>query len=106
MREFHHVGIVTTEKHKNETYIPDAKAYITDFETHPYRVEWVRHEPDSPVPEVTKKYAHVAFKVDNLDAELKGQNVIIPPFSPFKGMRAAFILTEDGAPIELMQFDE
>ena len=48
---------------------------------------------------------HVAFKVDNLEREIAGKEVILPPFSPMPGMRAAFILSEDGAPIELMQFD-
>lgn len=105
MIKFNHVGIVTDQKHDNEQYVPDAKAYITDFNTHPYRIEWVRHESDSPVPEVTKKLPHVAFEVDDLDAELKGKNVIIEPFSPFEGVRVAFILTDDGAPIELMQCD-
>ena len=105
MKEFHHVGILTDQKQENETYVPDCKAYITDFESHPYRVEWVRFEPDSPMPEAIRKVSHVAFKVDDLDAELKGKKVIVEPFSPLEGIRAAFILTEDGAPIELMQID-
>ena len=102
--EFHHVGILTDKKQDNETYIEDSKAYITDFESHPYRVEWIRFEPDSPIPEPIKTISHVAFKVDDLEAEIAGKNVIVEPFSPMEGIKAAFILTEDGAPVELMQF--
>ena len=105
MREFHHVGIMSNKKRDNETYVPDCKAYITDFNTHPYRVEWVRLEPDSPMPEVLKTTTHVAFKVDDLEKEIVGKHVIVEPFSPMKGIRAAFILTDDGAPIEIMQID-
>lgn len=105
MKEFHHVGILSNKKRKNETYVADCKAHITDFNTHPYRVEWVRFEPDSPMPEAIRTISHVAFKVDDLEAEIKGKKVIVEPFSPMKGIRAAFILTEDGAPVELMQID-
>ena len=44
MREFNHVGIPSDKKRENETYVEDCKAHITDFEKHPYRVEWVRFE--------------------------------------------------------------
>ena len=47
----------------------------------------------------------VVRRPNDLDAELEGKNVIIKPFSPFEGVRVAFILTEDGVPIELMQCD-
>jgi len=47
----------------------------------------------------------VVRRPNDLDAELEGKNVIIEPFSPFEGVRVAFILTKDGVPIELMQYD-
>ena len=40
--------------------------------------------------------------VDDIDAELKGAEILIPPFLPLPTVKAAFIL-EDGIPIELMQ---
>ena len=48
---------------------------------------------------------HVAFEVDDLAAELAGREVIIESDSPSDGVLVAFVL-EDGAPVELMQFDE
>lgn len=103
--EYHHVGILTDKKQENETYIEDCKAYITDFESHPFRVEWVRFEEDSPMPKAIKTTSHIAFKVDDLEEAIKGKNIIVEPFEPMEGIKAAFILTEDGAPVELMQFD-
>ncbi|MFP4055232.1 MAG: hypothetical protein ACLF0G_00005 [Candidatus Brocadiia bacterium] len=102
MAEFHHFGVPTSTKQENETYLEGAKVYITDPESHPYRVEFLRFEADSPLPEAVRTQAHAAFVVDDLDAALAGQNVVIPPFEPMEGLRAAFI--QDGAAvIELMQ---
>ena len=103
MREFHHVGLISDKKRENETYIPDSKCYITDCQSHPFGVEWLRFEPDSSAPEMLKTSTHVAFKVDDLDKAIQGQNVLLKPFSPMEGVRVAFIVTEDAALIELMQ---
>ncbi len=54
-------------------------------------------------PEVVKSIPHVAFEVDDLEAELKGKHVIIKPNSPSEGVTVAFIEVI-GAPIELMQY--
>jgi len=102
MKEFHHVGIPTQTQRDNETYLAEAGLYYTDVEASPYRIEWLRFEPDSPMPEALKTVAHVAFKVDDLEAELAGKDVLIEPFSPMEGLKVAFIL-HDGAPVELMQ---
>jgi hypothetical protein len=48
---------------------------------------------------------HLAFAVDDLDGALEGKQILIPPNSPSHGVRVAFIL-DDGAPIELLEFDE
>jgi hypothetical protein len=57
-----------------------------------------RFSPASVIP-------HLAFAVDNLEAALEGQQILIPPNSPSRGVRVAFIL-DDGAPIELLEFHE
>jgi hypothetical protein len=102
VQEFHHVGIPTETRRDGETYLEPAKLYVTDAEASPYRIEWLRFEPDSPMPEALKKTAHVAFRVDDLQAALQGQDVLIPPFSPMEGIQVAFIM-HDGAPVEFMQ---
>jgi len=100
--EFHHVGLPTHRKRPGETYLAEARLHITDAEASPYGIEWLRFEPDSPLPEILKTTAHVAFKVDDVEAAIAGKDVLIEPFEPMPGIRAAFILA-DGAPVEFME---
>ena len=46
----------------------------------------------------------MAFTVDDLSAELAGEEVLLGPFRAREGLRVAFVL-KDGAVFELMQFD-
>ncbi len=103
MLRYHHVGIPTDESRPGERYIPRGRCWVSGYETSPYGVEWMRFQPDSPVPELVRTVAHVAFEVDDLAAALAGKRVIIEPNSPSDGVRVAFI-EEDGAPIEFLQF--
>ena len=102
-KEFHHIGLPTTAQHPNEAYLAEAKLYVTDATRSDNRIEWLRFEPGSPMPDLLKTTAHVAFSVDNLEQALEGQKVIIPPFVPMAGVRVAFI-QEDQAPVEFMEF--
>ena len=102
MKEFSHIGIPTSIAREGETYLEGGGVYITDFNSHPNKIEWLRFDDSSPLPEVLKTVAHVAFEVDDLDAALAGNDVLIEPFEPFEGLKVAFIL-DDGAPVEFMQ---
>ena len=104
-REYHHLGIPTDIKRTNETYLEDFKMYVSGFDTSPYSIEWMRFEPDSPLPELVKTVPHIAFKVTDLEGELDGKDVIIEPNSPSKGVRVAFIV-DNGAPVEFLEFNE
>ena len=102
-KEFHHIGIPSPAKHADEIYLAAVKLYITDATKSPHRIEWLRFEPDSPMPELIKETAHVAFTVDNLEKALAGQKVIVQPFAPMDGLRVAFI-EDGGAPVEFLEF--
>ncbi len=103
MREYHHVGIPTDVERDGETYLEQFKVFVSGYDTSPYGVEWMRFEPDCPLPDLVKQVPHVAFKVDDLEAELRGKDVLIEPNSPSEGVRVAFIV-ENGAPIEFLEF--
>jgi hypothetical protein len=105
MKEYHHLGIPTSIKRKNETYLKEYKVYVSGYEESPYGIEWMRYEPDSPLPELVKTVPHIAFKVENVREEIIGKEIIIEPNSPSKGMQVAFIV-DNGAPIEFIQIDE
>ena len=100
--EFHHFGVPTRAKQNAETYIAGAKVFVTDPEAHPYRVEFLRFESDSPMPEAIRTQSHAAFVVPRLEEALKGRKVLIEPFEATDSLRVAFIADGD-AVIELME---
>ena len=102
--EFHHVGIPTQTKREGETYLEKARLFVTDAAASPFKIEWLRFEPDSPMPEQLKTSPHVAFVVQDMDAALEGREVLIEPFQPMEGITVAFIM-HDGAPVEFMKVE-
>lgn len=100
--QFHHFGVPTQTASANENYIAGAKVYVSDPEAHPYRVEFLRFEAGSPMPQAIQTRCHAAFLVDSLAAALEGQNVIVPPFDATDTLRCAFIQDGD-AVMELME---
>ena len=102
MSNFHHFGVPVSVEQENEIYIEGAKVFITDSESHPYRIEYLRFEKDSPMHEDVINNPHAGFTVDDLEAALEGKNVIIEPFDATETLRVAFI-NDKGAIIELMQ---
>ena len=104
MRRFHHVGIITDQVQPGEIYVAQTRVHVTNPADHPYRVEYLRFEPDSPVTGPVRDQPHMAFAVDDLESEIAGEQVLLGPFRAMAGLRVAFIL-RDGAVFELMQFD-
>jgi len=102
MKQFSHIGIPSSVMREGETYMEDAKLYVTDFAVSDNQIEWLRFEEGSPMPEALQTIAHIAFKVVDLEQALAGREILIEPFEPKEGLKVAFILAE-GAPIELMQ---
>ncbi len=105
MRQFHHIGMPTDERQSGEFYVEETKVWVTDPRKHPYLVEYLRFERDSPVTGPVRDLPHVAFRVDDLAAELVGEDVLIEPFEPSPNFTVAFVL-KDGAVIELMKFEK
>lgn len=103
MRQFHHVGIPTTERRPGERHLPELGLHVSGFEDSPYGVEWMRFDPDCPLPMLVQTVPHVAFEVDDLERELEGHEVLIEPNSPSEGVRVAFIV-HNGAPVEFLEF--
>lgn len=104
MRKFHHVGVITDEPQPGEIYVAETKVHVTNPTEHPYRVEYLRFEPDSPVTGPVRNQPHMAYSVDDLDAELAGKEVLLGPFRAMEGLVVAFVL-QDGAVFEFMEFD-
>ena len=78
--------------------------HVSGYESSPFRIEWMRFDPDSTLPDLVQKVPHVAFEVDDLEAALDGREVLTEPNSPSPGVLVAFVV-DNGAPVELMQID-
>lgn len=103
--KYHHLGIPTTIPMPGETYLERYRVFCTDHERNPFRIQWMRYEPDCPLPELVKTVPHVAFEVDDLALALAGHEILIEPNSPSEGVTVAFIVC-DGAPVEFLEFSK
>jgi hypothetical protein len=101
--QFDHVGIVTNERKSEEIYVPATKVWVTHFDEHPYRIEWLRFESDSPVTGPVRELPHVAFRVDSIRQAAAGLKCLLEPFDA--GMATVgFYQTPDGAVVEFMEY--
>src|SRR5262245_34329154 len=103
--EFSHVGLITTEPKPGEVFVPATRVWITNFIDHPYRIEWLRFEPDSPVTGPVRTEPHVAYRVPSIETAARGLQMLIEPFVPMPGLRVAFFLSRDNAVVEFMEYE-
>ncbi|MEG0032733.1 MAG: hypothetical protein RSF93_02990 [Mucinivorans sp.] len=101
MRTLDHIGIPTTTPKAGEFYNEGMKVFLTDFSKDPHRIEWLRFDSDSWMPELIQKQTHLAYQVTDHKAEMQGKKVLIPATDCGEGNWIAFV-EEDGLAIELM----
>jgi hypothetical protein len=102
MKEFDHIGLTTTEKQPDEMYVEATKVWVTSPVDSSQKVEYLRYEPDSPVTGPLRELPHVAFRVDDLDKEIEGEEVILGPFNATENLRVVFIF-KHGLVYEFME---
>ncbi len=105
MRKINHYGIPTLESQEGEFFADGMKVHLTDYSKSPNRIEFLRFEKDSWLPEIIQKVPHIAYEVPDMEEALKGANVIVEPCQGGENLTIAFIV-EEGIPIELMYFDK
>ncbi len=103
MRTLNHIGIPTPIAREGETYNPDMRLYLTDFANSPNKIEFLRFEPESTMPEILKTHAHLAYVVDDFESEMEGKPVIMPITKLSDELSIAFV-EEEGVAIELMKY--
>ncbi|MBN1298313.1 MAG: hypothetical protein JW997_01350 [Actinobacteria bacterium] len=102
--EFDHIGLKTDEKKEDENWVESTRVWVTDPKTHPFHIEWLRYEPDSPVKGDLREKPHIAYRVKDLQQASKGLEALLEPFEVGGFVRAGFYKTKDGAVVELMQY--
>jgi hypothetical protein len=84
-------------------YVAATKVRVTGFQSHPYHVEWLRFEPDSPVTGPVREMPHVAYRVDSIREASRGLKVLLEPFDAGIAV-VGFFQTDDGAVVEFMEY--
>jgi len=106
---FDHIGIVTDVTQPGESWVEATRVWVTSPRAHPFNVEFLRFAPDTPVTGPLRTQPHVAYRVDDVEAELEraraaGYPVLLEPFDVGGGfLRAAFVQVGE-ALVEFMQY--
>ncbi|MBM4069143.1 MAG: hypothetical protein FJ271_09395 [Planctomycetes bacterium] len=108
---FDHVGIPTDEPQAGESWVEFSSVWVTNPRAHPQRIEYIRPKVRPDVPRDQEglwklwNWPHLAFRVDDLQQALRGEQLILGPFNPGGFGEVAFIL-KHGLVIEYMQYDD
>ena len=106
MKNSHHIGLVTDEEKPGMVYYDSLKVWGTSPDEDPNKVEWVRFSPESPLYDTpVAKMPHTSWMVDDLEAELAGKDIVVPPTVAAEGVRIAYFM-QDGALIEYLEVKE
>ena len=100
--EFDHIGVPAAGKRGDMRFLESKRLWLTSPGDHPYRVEWLWYEADSPETELIRTVPHVAYRVESLEDAMAGEKMIAEPFDVFGEVRVSFIEV-DGAPVEFVE---
>jgi hypothetical protein len=101
---FDHIGLVTEDEKPGESWVEATRVWVTSPRDHPYNIEWLRFEPDTPITGPLRTEPHVAFRVDDVERAVEAHAVLAEPFDVGDGfVRVAFVEV-DGAVVEFMQY--
>ena len=109
MRQFDHIGIPTDDSKVGESWVEASQVWVTNPRNHPQRIEYIRHKVKPDVRKTDPKrwklanLPHVAYRVDHLELEIAGEDVVYGPFDPARFGRAAFI-HKDGGIVEFIEY--
>lgn len=104
---FHHIGkpvsLTEIKENKNTRYSPLFDMYTLDILNDlSLPIQLHAFGGSSILDKRIQTEAHVAFKVDDIQSALNGQEIIMPLYEPFNDYQCAMILM-NGQPIELIQ---
>ncbi|MTH95576.1 hypothetical protein E1297_06245 [Roseibium sp. RKSG952] len=99
--EFNHMGIPTRDIRPNERFSAEMGMYTSDHEGQ-FPLQWHRFTETSPLHPLLKTMPHLAYKVSDLDAAIKGKDLLLGPYEPIDGYHVA-VINDGGMPIELIE---
>jgi hypothetical protein len=108
-KAFDHIGLWADTPQAGEFWVEFSQVWVTNPRAHPQRVEYLRakQKPDVLPRDVGLwklwNGPHVAYRVDDLQAAIRGEQLIFGPFDPGGFGEVAFVLKE-GLVVEYMQY--
>ena len=109
MKAFDHIGLVTHEPHEGESWVAISQVWVTNPRLHPQRIEYIRPKT---IPQIDPAdvglwklwhLPHVAYRVEDLEAALEGEDVVFGPIQPGDFAKAAFV-HKDGIIVEYIAY--
>lgn len=101
---FDHIGLITTTPQPDEHWVEATRVWVTSPRAHPANVEYLRYEPDTPVTSRLRTDPHVAYRVDDVHAAVRGRTVVAEPFDVGDGFVTVAFVIVDEVILEFMQY--
>lgn len=89
-----HTGMIVGEKLPDMIYMEPLKVWVTDASKDKYSIEFLYFEVDSPMAAAIQEQPHVAYEVEDIDAELEGKSILWPKMD-VGGAYIAFVYDND-----------
>jgi len=111
-KAFDHIGIVSMEPHPGESWVEFSQVWVTNPRAHPQRIEYIRPKVPPQVPPEPVgmwklwHWPHVAYRVDDLQEALRGEEVVFGPFDPGGGFGQVAFILKDGVIVEYLQYTD
>src|SRR5688500_5192490 len=109
MKQFDHIGIITTEPQPGESWDEFSKVWVTHPPVQSNSIEYIR-PLEMPLVDPSQvglwrlwNLPHVAYRVDDLAKAIEGEEVLLGPFEPGDFGPVVFI-HKDGVVIEYLQY--
>lgn len=109
-RAFDHIGIITSEPQAGESWVDFSQVWVTNPRAHPARIEYIRPKtmPDVPRDNLGLwklwHWPHVAYRVEDLQEAIRGEEVVFGPFDPGGGFGEVVFIHQDGIVVEYLQY--
>jgi len=101
---FDHVGLIAETKKDDEDWVESSRVWVTNPKMHPFKVEWLRYEPDAPIKGPVREQPHIAFRVESIEEASRGMKVLLEPFEVGGFVRVGFYQSDDDVVVELMEY--
>jgi len=108
--QFDHIGIPVDSPQAEEFWVPQSELWVTNPRTHPQRIEYLRFKSKpEPAPASLEwklwNMPHIAYRVDDLEQAIEGEDVVYGPFEPADFGRVVFI-HKQGVIVEYLQYTD